>query len=160
MPPLEEELFKDGFAFVARHFPRRSLHDNAVLTYFYARRRIGVAVPGPGLRLKDPLPAHAEETLSVFRNLIHFVAAKRDSVNNPNQPLMPEGHPDGGQWTAEGGGGSGSSSHLGSESEANPMAAVRAAMRCPSNRLLHTIGRADGSGMRSGPGLAPRAALP
>lgn len=107
---LEEQLFKDGFAFVARHFPRRSLHDNAVLTYLYARRRIGVAVKGPGFRLRDPLPDHAEETLAVFRNFVRFVEAKRDGVKySPDQPRVPAGNRDGGQWTNGDGGGGGSS---------------------------------------------------
>ena len=106
MRPLEEELFKDGFAFVTDHFPRANLHDRAVLTYFYARRRIGVAVKGRNYRLREPLPPEAEEALTPFRNFVRFVAAKRDGVKyDPNQPRVPEGHPDGGQWTAEGGGG-------------------------------------------------------
>lgn len=108
MRPLEEELFKDGFAFVARHFPRTSTHDRAILTYLYARRRIGVAVKGRHYRLREPSPPEAEEALTPFRNFVRFVEAKRDGVKySPDQPRVPEGNPDGGQWTAEGGSGSG-----------------------------------------------------
>lgn len=35
---------------------------------------------------------------------MRFVEAKRDGVKySPDQPRVPEGNPDGGQWTAEGG---------------------------------------------------------
>jgi hypothetical protein len=101
---LEEQLFKDGLAFAANHFPRTNVHDQAILTYLYARRRIGVAVKGDHYRLREPLPPEAEEALTPFRNFVRFVEAKRDGVKyDPNQPRVPAGNPDGGQWTAEGG---------------------------------------------------------
>ncbi len=79
-------------------------HDRAILTYLYARRRIGVAVKGDHYRLREPLPPEAEEALTPFRNFVRFVEAKRDGVKyDPNQPRVPAGNPDGGQWTAEGG---------------------------------------------------------
>lgn len=106
MRPLEEELFKDGLQFAAQHFPRTGMHDRAILTYLYARRRIGVAVKGPAYRLKDPLPPDAEQALEPFRNFVRFVEAKRDGVKyRPDQLRVPAGNPDGGQWTDEGGGG-------------------------------------------------------
>jgi hypothetical protein len=101
---LEEQLFKDGLAFAAHHFPRTNVHDRAILTYLYARRRIGAAVKGDHYRLREPLPPEAEEALTPFRNFVRFVEAKRDGVKyDPNQPRVPAGNPDGGQWTAEGG---------------------------------------------------------
>ena len=104
MRPLEEELFKDGLQFAAQHFPRTGMHDRAILTYLYARRRIGVAVKGPAYRLKDPLPPDAEQALEPFRNFVRFVEAKRDGVKyRPDQLRVPAGNPDGGQWTDEGG---------------------------------------------------------
>ncbi|MBS7805754.1 hypothetical protein KIH24_14370 [Rhizobiales bacterium TNE-4] len=82
------------------------MHDRAILTYLYARRRIGVAVKGPAYRLKDPLPPDAEQALEPFRNFVRFVEAKRDGVKyRPDQLRVPAGNPDGGQWTDEGGGG-------------------------------------------------------
>ena len=85
---------------------RSGMHDRAILTYLYARRRIGVAVKGPAYRLKDPLPPDAEQALEPFRNFVRFVEAKRDGVKyRPDQLRVPAGNPDGGQWTDEGGGG-------------------------------------------------------
>jgi hypothetical protein len=55
-------------------------HDRAILTYLYARRRIGVAVKGDHYRLREPLPPEAEEALTPFRNFVRFVEAKRDGV--------------------------------------------------------------------------------
>ena len=49
MRPLEEELFKDGLQFAAQHFPCTGMHDRAILTYLYARRRIGVAMKGQSI---------------------------------------------------------------------------------------------------------------
>ena len=104
MRPLETALFNDGFQFVAQHFPRADLHDRAVLTYFYARRRIGVAVKGASFRLRDPLPSRAEKALDPFRDFVRFVEAKRSSVKyDPNQPRVPAGNTEGGQWTDAGG---------------------------------------------------------
>ena len=101
---LEEQLFKDGLAFAVHHFPHTNVHDRAILTYLYARRRIGAAVKGDHYRLREPLPPEAEEVLTPFRNFVRFVEAKRDGVKyDPNQPRVPAGNPDGGQWTAEGG---------------------------------------------------------
>ena len=106
MRPLEKALFNDGFQFVAQHCPRAGLHDQAVLTYFYARRRLGVAVKGLGFRLRDPLPSRDEKALDPLRNFIRFVEAKRGDVKyRPDQLRVPAGNPDGGQWTDEGGGG-------------------------------------------------------
>jgi hypothetical protein len=36
--------------------------------------------------------------------VLHLIALQRKANFNPNQPRVPAGNPDGGQWTGEGGG--------------------------------------------------------
>jgi hypothetical protein len=55
------------------------------------------------LRLKSQIAALRFERAMVR----HAMALERCANFNPNQPRVPAGNPDGGQWTSEGGGGSG-----------------------------------------------------